>query len=195
MNRSRISYMSADQLESFLKAAKAYGSREFCMFLFSVSHGARASEIANLRIDDINFKAGQVHIQRLKGSLDSVQMMLKVKGNSLFDEAAAFKAWLAVRKTDADNFVFNTDQSTRISRIRIYQIFKKIAQSVGLPVNLQHPHCLRHSLCMLMMQSGANAFLIKQQAGHASLSSTNFYLRPTDSDASAAAIKAFNSIF
>jgi integrase len=165
------------------------------MFLFSVSHGARASEIANLRIDDINFKAGQVHIQRLKGSLDSVQMMLKVKGNSLFDEAAAFKAWLAIRKTDADNFVFNTDQSTRISRIRIYQIFKKIAQSVGLPVNLQHPHTLKHVTAMMMLQSGSNAFMIRQQLGHKAFESTLSYVRPSDSEASAEAIKAFNKIF
>ena len=51
------------------------------MFLFAVAHGARAQEIANLRLSDINFNNEQIHIARLKGSLDSTQNLLKVKGN------------------------------------------------------------------------------------------------------------------
>jgi hypothetical protein len=39
-----------------LKAAHRYGPREHAMFLFAVAHGARAQEIANLRLQDINFK-------------------------------------------------------------------------------------------------------------------------------------------
>src|SRR6202142_1417420 len=92
--RSRISYMTAEQLQKFLEAAKAYGPREHAMFLFAVAHGARASEIANLRLTDINFKTEQIHIARLKGSLDSTQNLLKVKGKALFNEAAVLKAWL-----------------------------------------------------------------------------------------------------
>src|SRR5580692_4037017 len=103
--RSRISYMDNSQLERFLQAAKEYGPREHAMFLFAVAHGARASEIANLRLSDINFKTEQIHIARLKGSLDSTQNLLKVKGNSLFNEAAVLKAWLDVREQDADNYV------------------------------------------------------------------------------------------
>ena len=94
--RSRISYMTSEQLERFLEAAKEQGPREHAMFLFAVAHGARASEIANLRLTDINFKTEQIHIARLKGSLDSTQNLLKVKGNSLFNEAAVLKAWLDV---------------------------------------------------------------------------------------------------
>src|SRR5712692_8393359 len=91
--RSRISYMSNEQLERFLKAAKEFGPREHAMFLFAVAHGARASEICNLRLSDVNLKSEQIHIARLKGSLDSTQGLLRVKGNSLFDERAAFKTW------------------------------------------------------------------------------------------------------
>src|ERR1700761_6643411 len=67
--RSRISYLSNEQLERFLQAAKEYGPREHAMFLFAVAHGARAQEICNLRLSDVNFKTEQVHIARLKGSL------------------------------------------------------------------------------------------------------------------------------
>jgi integrase len=48
--RTRISYLSTEQLERFLQTAKEHGPREHAMFLFAVAHGARAQEIANLRI-------------------------------------------------------------------------------------------------------------------------------------------------
>src|SRR3984893_16767937 len=118
--RSRISYLSNEQLERFLQAAKEFGPREHAMFLFAVAHGARAQEIANLRVSDINFNNEQIHVARLKGSLDSTQNLLKVKGNSLFNEAAALKAWLDVRKPDADTFVFNSQKSTKLNRVSVY---------------------------------------------------------------------------
>src|SRR5580700_5303145 len=121
--RSRISYLSNGQLERFLQDAKESGPREHAMFLFAVAHGARAQEIANLRITDINFKTEQVHIARLKGSLDSTQNLLKVKGNALFNEAAVLKAWLDVREPDADDFVFNSQTSTKLNRVTVYKLF------------------------------------------------------------------------
>src|ERR1700704_4420217 len=130
--RSRISYMSSEQRERFLQAAKEYGPREHAMFLFAVAHGARAQEIANLRLSDINFQNEQVHIARLKGSLASTQNLLKVKGNSLFDEKAALKAWLAVRQPDPDNFVFNSQKSTQMNRVTVFKLFRAIARKAGL---------------------------------------------------------------
>jgi integrase len=193
--RSRISYLSNEQLERFLQAAKEYGAREHAMFLFAVAHGARAQEIANLRMSDINFKNEQVHIARLKGSLDSTQNLLKVKGNSLFNEAAAFKAWLDVREPDADSFVFNSQKSTQLNRVTVYKLFKAIAQRSGLGESLQHPHVLKHTAAMLMVQQGANAFMIRQHLGHRSFDSTLAYVNPSDADASAASAKAFSQVF
>jgi integrase len=193
--RTRVSYMENEQLGGFLRAAKEHGSREHAMFLFAVAHGARASEIANLRISDINFKTEQVHIARLKGSLDSTQNLLQVKGSSLFNETTAFKAWLDVRKPDADNFVFNSQKSTRLNRVTVCKLFRAIARTAGLPESLQHPHVLKHTAAMLMVRAGANAFLIRQHLGHRSFDSTLAYVNPSDSDASAAAAKAFSAAF
>src|SRR5437879_5207572 len=148
--RTRISYMTGEQLERFLKAAKECGPREHAMFLFAVAHGARAQEIANLRISDINFHNEQIHIARLKGSLASTQTLSKVKGNSLFDEKAAFKAWLAVRGADADNFVFNSQKSTQLNRVTVFKLFRQIARTAGLGETLQHPHVLKHTAAMLL---------------------------------------------
>ena len=193
--RSRISYLLSEQLERFLQAAKEYGPREHAMFLFAVAHGARASEIANLRLSDINFKSEQVRIARLKGSLESTQNLLKVKGNALFNEVAVLKAWLAVRKADGDDYVFNSQKSTKLNRVTVFKLFKAIAVKAGLGETLQHPHVLKHTAAMLMVQQGANAFMIRQHLGHRSFDSTLAYVNPSDSEASAASAKAFNQVF
>jgi integrase/recombinase XerD len=190
--RTRISYMTADQLDRFLKAAKEYGPREHAMFLFAVAHGARAQEICNLRLSDINFGNEQVHIARLKGSLDSTQSLLRVKGNGLFDERSVLKAWLAVRKPDADEYVFNSQKSTQLNRVTVFKIYREIAKRAGLSESLQHPHVLKHTAAMLLVHQGANAFLIRQALGHKSFDSTLAYVNPSDADASAALAKAFN---
>jgi integrase/recombinase XerD len=193
--RTRISYMTSEQLERFLQAAKEFGPREHAMFLFAVAHGARAQEIANLRISDVNFQNEQVRIVRLKGSLDSTQNLLKVKGNALFDEKAVLKAWLAIRKADADQFMFNSQKSTQMSRVTVFKLFRAIAKKAGLGETLQHPHVLKHTAAMLMVQQGANAFLIRQHLGHRSFDSTLAYVNPSDADASAASAKAFSQVF
>jgi len=190
--RTRISYMTADQLERFLKAAKEYGPREHAMFLFAVAHGARTQEICNLRLSDINFANEHVHIARLKGSLASTQTLLKVKGNSLFDERAALKAWLAVRKPDAGDYVFNSQKAVQMNRVTVFKLFREIARNAGLGESLQHPHVLKHTAAMLLVNQGANAFLIRQALGHKSFDSTLAYVNPSDADASAALSKAFN---
>lgn len=193
--RTRISYLSSEQLEHFLQAAKAFGPREHAMFLFAVAHGARAQEICNLQMSDINFNNEQIHIARLKGSLDSTHTLMKVKGNSLFDERAALKAWLAIRQPDADNYVFNNQKSTQFNRVTIYKLFRAIARRAGLGETLQHPHVLKHTTAMLLVRQGANAFLIRQALGHKSFDSTLAYCNPSDADASAALAKSFSQSF
>jgi len=193
--RSRVSYMSNEQLEAFLRAAKEHGPREHAMFLFAVAHGARASEICNLRISDVNFKSEQVHVARLKGSLDSTQTLLRVKGSGLLNEPAALKAWLDVRKPDANEYVFNSQKSVRLNRVTVFKLFREIARAAGLPEDLCHPHVLKHTAAMLMVRAGANAFLIRQHLGHRSFDSTLQYVNPSDADASAAFSKACSVAF
>lgn len=193
--RARISYMDAAQLTRFLNVAKEFGAREYAMFLFAVAHGARTQEIANLKITDLDFRNEQIHIARLKGSLDSTQTMLRVKGNGLFNERAALEAWLAIRQADADTFVFNSQKSTRLNRTTIFKLFRAIAVKGGLGENLRHPHVLKHTAAMLMVKQGANAFLIRQHLGHRSFGSTLAYVNPSDSEASQAAQNAFSKAF
>ncbi len=194
--KTKLAYFSADELQRVLTAARDHGPREHAMFLFASAHGARASEIANLRLTDLNLKQGTVHIARLKGSLDSTQTLLKVKGNPLFDEEKAFRVWLAERRLDADNFIFNSQKSTRLNRATIFRLFRAICEAAQIEdKSLWHPHACKHSLAMRLVEQNVNAFLIRQQLGHKSISSTLVYVNPSDKQASEAASQAFSQVF
>ena len=188
--RARMSYLTSEQLDRVLAAAKARGLREHALVLFLYSHGCRTQEACNLTISHLDFSNELVHIYRVKHSLDSVQSFLKVKGNPLRDERAALKAWLAVRPADSGDYVFNSRESKALNRTSIYRIFRDLATEAGLPENLRHPHCLKHTRAMSMLRAGVDAFTVRMALGHKSFNSTLSYCRPSDSDADAARIKA-----
>jgi len=110
----------------------------------------------------------------------------------LFDEKAALKAWLAFREPDAGDYVFNSQKAVQMNRVTVFKLFREIARNAGLGESLQHPHVLKHTAAMLLVNQGANAFLIRQALGHKSFDSTLAYVNPSDADASAALAKAFN---
>jgi integrase/recombinase XerD len=94
----------------------------------------------------------------------------------------------------AISFVFNSQKSIQLNRVTVFKLFREIARKAGLGKTLQHPHVLKHTAAMLLVQQGANAFLIRQALGHKSFDSTLAYVNPSesDADASAALAKAFN---
>jgi integrase len=193
--RTKKASMDAAQLEKFLRAARDHGKREYAMFLLGFGHAMRASEICNLRISDVNFKNEQVRILRLKGSLDTTQALLRIKGNGLFDERSALRGWLSTRKADAADYVFNSAKSVKLNRVTVWKLFHKIATTAGLPEGLRHPHTLKHSTAMAMVRSGTGAFQIKQYMGHRSFDSTLQYIEVSDVDASAAFAKSCSMAF
>ena len=148
--RSRCAHLEADQLEAFMTAAKAHGTREWAMFIFAFSHGARASEICDLRWSDVNFRTKQVTIARKKHSLEQTQALLKVKGSAVFDEEKALRAWRAERPGDGDDFVFNSQRSTKLNRVTVWKLFAKIETERG-------PRDTRLLFTMWVAGNGQNA--------------------------------------
>jgi integrase/recombinase XerD len=58
---------------------------------------------------------------------------------------------------------------------------------VALPTDKGHPHVLKHSLASHLVAGNCNLALTKQRLGHASISSTMFYIGTSDQEASEAA--------
>jgi len=73
--------------------------------------------------------------------------------------------------------------------MQVKSCFWAIARNAGLGETLQYPHVVQHTVAMLLVQQGANAFLIRQALGHKSFDNTLAWVNPSDADASAALAK------
>ncbi|MFZ3329288.1 MAG: tyrosine-type recombinase/integrase [Candidatus Acidiferrales bacterium] len=181
----RVSF-SPPQLKTFLKAAAQHSERAYAMFTFALSHGARASEIADLRLSDLRFESCQVQIRRLKGSNGTLQPFVKVDG---FDERAALEAWLRVRPEVDSDYVFISRQSNganpyAMHRSQVYRLFRNICLIAGLTeLGKSGSHILKHTCGQLLYDAGVDLSSIQQRLGHVSLSSTSCYAKPTQAQA------------
>ena len=149
------------------------------MITLAWRHGLRASEVCSLRVKDIDL-AGFITVQRLKGSLRTTQ--------PLFPEEKLVLATLCTDRRPAE-YLFPGRFSGHITRQVFFLGFQKACQEAGIPAHLAHPHALKHTTGMTVIQKGIeNA---RQYLGHKSIASTGAYLKVSDQEASRAAAAAF----
>ncbi len=125
-------HLEPHELLSLLRSAKANGAREWAMLVLAYKHGLRASEISNLRLGDIDMKNGSIAIERLKGSLRTIQAVTEHRGEPLLNEVKALREWLRQRRDDGSDFLFNSQKGGRLHRSQVFRLFRSIANDAGL---------------------------------------------------------------
>ena len=190
-----MTHLQPAEVLAVLKVARATGSREWAMIVVAYKHGMRASEICNLRLSDLDLKNSSVVVERLKGSLRTVQALTEHRGEPLLNEVKALRQWLRQRREDGSDFLFNSQKGGRLDRSQVFRLFQTIAREAGLPVEKQHPHCLKHSIASHLVAANVNLALVRQQLGHKSIGSTMRYVYATDKQASQATAKALMQMY
>ncbi len=192
---SRMTHLTPDELLSVLKAARARSARDWAMVLLAYRHGLRASEVCDLKLTDVDLKAGSVSIWRLKGSLHTVQPLYRHKGQPLLDEVTALRAWMREREPDGSDYLFLSQKGGRLHRSQFFRVFRGCAEDADLPPRKRHPHALKHSLASHLVAGNVNLALVKQCLGHKAIGSTMKYVGTTDTQASEAAQAALMRLY
>jgi type 1 fimbriae regulatory protein FimB len=188
-------HLEPHELLSLLRSARAKGAREWAMLVLAYKHGLRASEICNLRLSDIDLRNGSIAIQRLKGSLRTIQALAEHRGEPLLNEIKALREWLRERRDDGSDFLFTSQKGGRLDRTQVFRLFRSIAAHAGLPPEKRHPHTLKHSVASHLISANVNLALVKQQLGHKSINSTMRYISLSDQQASKATANALMQIY
>jgi integrase/recombinase XerD len=169
------------------KGDKNTGERDWVLFLVSFWHGLRASEAVSLTPGNIT--DGFLDVQRLKGSMRTVQPLVE-DPLEILNERAAVEAWLgkhaAIYRHNPHERLFP------VSRVQFFRLMRRYGRAAGIPQHLCHPHVLKHSIAMQSIQR-AGIENVRQYLGHKSISSTGAYLRVTDEAASRAISSATRS--
>ncbi len=188
-------HLEPPELLLLLRSAKAKCAREWAMLVLAYKHGLRASEICNLRLGDVDMKNGGIVIDRLKGSLRTVQALTEHRGEPLLNELKALREWLRQRRDDGSDFLFTSQKGGRLDRTQVFRLFRSIAADAGLPAEKRHPHTLKHSIASHLVRENVNLALVKQQLGHKSINSTMRYISTTDQQASKATTAALMNLY
>ena len=186
--------LTQTEILAVLKAASD-SARDHAMVLLAFRHGMRASEVCGLELKDVDLKNGEIVVRRLKGSLRTTQPLADLQGQPLLSEKRVIRAWLAERGQHPSKYVFTSQKSGKIHRSQFYRIFSSAAEKAGLPEDRRHPHVLKHSLAVLLVESNTNLATVRIALGHKSIQSTVVYAQPSDQTAGKAVLAAIGSSF
>ncbi|NCP18136.1 MAG: tyrosine recombinase [Erythrobacter sp.] len=86
---------------------------------------------------------------------------------------AAISRWLAVRP-EGSPWLFPS-RASHLTRIRLYQMIKALAERAGLPPAKVSPHVLRHAFATHLLEGGADLRALQTLLGHADIATTQIY--------------------
>lgn len=164
--------LSRHEIEALLQACgrSRTGRRDRAIIALLWRCGLRISECLSLRASDIDFQRGTVRVRRGKGhkartvGLDSLA-------------STAVEAWLATRPEGSGPLFCLVSDSTRpVNSEHVRSKLKRLATRASIERRV-HPHGLRHAYAYELAEEGAPAHYIRDLLGHASLASTDVYLR------------------
>ena len=133
--------------------------------------GMRASEVANLKISDLNFSIGYLRCFG-KGKKERIipigKVAIKVTGLYLQDLRPRLV------KPASRDFLFLSRTGRAMSRIDIWRMVKKYARRAGMPAKMT-VHTLRHCFASHLLSGGADLRSLQEMLGHVDIATTQIY--------------------
>jgi integrase/recombinase XerD len=149
-----------------------YFRRDRALLEMLYATGCRASEIANLKLEDLRLDEGFC-LCRGKGDK---QRLVPVGARAV----EAFRLYLAEERPklcppgSALSWAFLSYRGRRLRRERIWELLKRYALRVGAPPSVS-PHTMRHSFATHVLAGGADLRQVQEMLGHASIATTQIY--------------------
>jgi len=177
--RPLIAYLEKDELDALLKAPDrrtAQGRRDYAVLLFLYNSGARADEVAQVRIGDLDLGAAP----RRDGS----SVVLRGKGGKtrrcpLWPKTVEELRPLIDGRA-ASQRVFLNRRGQPLTRFGIYAVVERYADRVAtklpsLAKKRVSPHTIRHTTATHLLRAGVDINTIRAWLGHVCLNTTNVY--------------------
>jgi integrase/recombinase XerD len=165
-----------ETVQAFLTAidrSTPMGRRDYAMFLLIATYGLRTSEIAALRLDDVEWRAGRLRVPRPKTRTPIVLPLTHEIGAALLDYLRHARPDLPCREI----FLRVRAPAGPLAPTAVTEAFQGWSRRSALAIPYQGPHCLRHSLAVHLLRQGTSLKAIGDLLGHRSTESTCVYLR------------------
>jgi site-specific recombinase XerD len=147
---SAIAWTDVERAVASLDRAGGLGRRNYAMVMLVATYGLRAAEVVDLRLDDIDWRQGTLHVRQSK-TRRTVELPLVPAVRD------ALVAYLRDgRARTADRHVFLKVHAPRgpISRAILYEVVRTMLQAAGVAAAHFGPHALRHARATSLLRSG-----------------------------------------
>lgn len=146
------------------------GCRDRAVLETLYSSGVRASELAALAIEDIDFSQG---VMRVLGKRKKER--LAQLGSYAIDAVQAYLAIRAQIENPTHRTVFVNHRGGPLTTRSIQRIVDKYVRQILPGRHEISPHTLRHTFATHLLDAGADLRVVQELLGHESLSSTQIY--------------------
>ncbi len=161
-------YLTDDEVQRLAEAAKGnrHGHRDATMILVAYRHGLRASELTDLRWDQIEFSSATLHVRRVKQGTPSTHPILG-------DELRALRR-LQREQDPKSPFVFTSERGTPFTTAGFARLVERVGVVAGLGFKA-HPHMLRHACGYTLANKGHDTRALQAYLGHRNIQHTVRY--------------------
>jgi len=161
--------MSAQEIRTLIDSIKNVKHRTVVMLLYST--GMRLSEIAALKIADIDSKSMRIKVVQGKGAKDRYTILSEQVLQEL-------RAYYIIYKPVM--YLFNGSGKGRpISHRSIQHLVQKALAQAGLDSKHYTVHTIRHSFATHLVDHGTDLHTVKELLGHSNLQTTMRYMHLT----------------
>jgi site-specific recombinase XerD len=177
-NQRIVEYLEADEIRAILDApdrSTTGGRRDYTLLLALFNTGARVQEIVEIRPRDLQLERPRQVLLRGKGRKERICPLWS-------QTAEAFRALLVENRVDLGSMepLFRNQRGSPLTRFGVRYLIRKyarMAQSAAptLAAKRVHPHTMRHSTAVHLLQAGVDLVTISHWLGHASVETTNRY--------------------
>lgn len=167
-------YLTEGEVERLMQAAKGnrHGHRDATMVLVAYRHGLRASELVDLRWEQVDWKTATLAVRRVKKGTPSTHPILG-------DELRALRR-LQREQEPKSPFVFTSERDSPFSTAGFARTVERAGIEAKLPFKA-HPHMLRHATGFALANRGHDTRALQAYLGHKNIQHTVRYteLSPT----------------
>ena len=167
-----LSYEEIERMIDHIDLSLPTGHRDRALIETLYGSGLRVSELVQLKLEKLFLDIG---FARITGKGDKERLVPlgsdSMKHIKLYLTQERSR-WPVQDKHQA--YVFLNRRGTRLSRVSVFNLVKKLAQQMGLNKRIS-PHTFRHSFATHMIARGADLRAVQDMLGHASITTTEIY--------------------
>lgn len=167
-------YFTDAEVERLMDAARAnrWGHRDATMVLVAYRHGLRASELVDLRWEQVDFRTAALHVRRVKRGTPSTHPILG-------DELRALRR-LHREQEPKSPFMFTSERGTPFTTAGFARMVERAGKEAGFAFKA-HCHMLRHACGYALANKGHDTRALQAYLGHKNIQHTVRYteLSPT----------------